>query len=48
MAADRLQDPALVDDIVAFAAAGLPLLQFGWSALDRARWQAAARAPALP
>jgi uncharacterized protein (TIGR02453 family) len=47
IAADRLGDPALVDDIVAFAAASLPLLRFGWSALDRARGQAAARAPAL-
>jgi uncharacterized protein (TIGR02453 family) len=44
--AERLQDPALIDDIVDFAAAGLPLLRFGWSALDRARGQAAARAPA--
>jgi uncharacterized protein (TIGR02453 family) len=46
IAADRLQEPALVDDIVAVAAAGLPLLRFGWSALDRARGQAAAR-PAI-
>jgi uncharacterized protein (TIGR02453 family) len=45
IAADRLQDAALIDDIVAFAAAGLPLLRFGWSALDRARGQAAARSP---
>ncbi len=45
--ATRLQEPALIDDIVAFAAAGLPLLRFGWSALDRARGQAAAaRTPA--
>jgi uncharacterized protein (TIGR02453 family) len=44
--ADRLQDPGLIDDIVAFASAGLPLLRFGWSALDRARGQAAARTPA--
>lgn len=40
--ADRLQDPDLVHDIVDFASAGLPLLQFGWSALDRARGQALA------
>ena len=31
-----LQGPALVDDIVAFARAGLPLLSFGWSALAKA------------
>lgn len=43
IAADRLQDPDLVHDIVDFAAAGLPLLRFGWSALDRARGQALAR-----
>ena len=43
IAAERLQDPALVDDIVALASAGLPLLQFGWSALDRAKGQALAR-----
>ena len=43
IAAERLQDPALVDDIVALAVAGLPLLRFGWSALDRARGQALAR-----
>jgi uncharacterized protein (TIGR02453 family) len=45
IAADRLQDPDLVHDIVDFTAAGLPLLQFGWSALDRARGKAAALAP---
>ncbi|MDB5482041.1 MAG: hypothetical protein JWO83_3094 [Caulobacteraceae bacterium] len=45
IAADRLQDPTLIDDIVSFASAGLPLLRFGWSALDRARGQAAARIP---
>ena len=31
-----LQGPALVNDIVAFARAGLPLLSFGWSALAKA------------
>lgn len=35
IAAARLHDDALVDDIAAFAAAALPLLEFGWSALDR-------------
>ncbi len=29
--------PALVDNIAAFAQVTLPLLEFGWSALDRAR-----------
>ena len=42
IAADRLRDADLVHDIVDFAAAGLPLLRFGWSALDRARGQALA------
>ena len=31
-----LRGPSLVDDIVAFAQAGLPLLSFGWSALAKA------------
>jgi uncharacterized protein (TIGR02453 family) len=43
---DRLQDPDLVHDIVDFTAAALPLLRFGWSALDRARGKANALAPA--
>jgi uncharacterized protein (TIGR02453 family) len=34
---ERLGDEGLVDDILALATAGLPLLEFGWSALDRAR-----------
>jgi uncharacterized protein (TIGR02453 family) len=42
LAADRLGDANLLDDIVDFAVAGLPLLSFGWSALDRARGQALA------
>jgi uncharacterized protein (TIGR02453 family) len=46
IAAERLQDPDLVHDIVQFTAAGLPLLRFGWNALDRARGKAAALAPA--
>jgi uncharacterized protein (TIGR02453 family) len=37
IAADRLGEASLVDEIVDFAGAGLPLLKFGWSALDRAR-----------
>jgi len=41
--AERLQDPDLVHDIVGFTLAGLPLLRFGWSALDRARGKALAR-----
>jgi uncharacterized protein (TIGR02453 family) len=36
IAAERLGEAALIDDIVALARAGLPLLRFGWSALDRA------------
>jgi uncharacterized protein (TIGR02453 family) len=43
IAADRLADPDLIHDIIDFAAAGLPHLRFGWSALDRARGQALAR-----
>lgn len=31
----RLHEAALVDDIVAFAVAALPLLEFGWAALER-------------
>ncbi len=33
---DTLRRPELVDDIVAFAEAGRPLLEFGWSALAKA------------
>lgn len=33
----RLGDVELIDDIVEFAAAARPLLEFGWSSLDRAR-----------
>jgi uncharacterized protein (TIGR02453 family) len=40
---DRLQDPDLVHDIVDFTLAGMPLLRFGWSALDRARGKTLAR-----
>lgn len=35
VAAARLHDAALVDDIVGFANAALPLLDFGWNALER-------------
>lgn len=35
VAAARLHDADLVDDIAAFAAAALPLLEFGWNALER-------------
>jgi uncharacterized protein (TIGR02453 family) len=45
IAAERLQDPDLVHDIVDFTVAGLPLLRFGWNALDRARGKAAALSP---
>jgi uncharacterized protein (TIGR02453 family) len=41
--AERLHDGDLIDDIVDFTERGLPLLRFGWSALDRARGQALAR-----
>lgn len=34
---ERLAETALIDDIVAFAEIALPLLHFGWRALDRAR-----------
>jgi len=37
-----LERVELIDDIVAFTAAALPLLRFGWSALDRARGAAEA------
>jgi len=37
---ERLADTALVDDIAGFTAEALPLLRFGWRALDRARAQA--------
>jgi uncharacterized protein (TIGR02453 family) len=37
IAAERLASPDLVADIVEFAEQALPLLRFGWSALDRAR-----------
>jgi hypothetical protein len=37
IAAPDLFRPALVDNIAAFAQVTLPLLEFGWSALDRAR-----------
>jgi uncharacterized protein (TIGR02453 family) len=47
IAADRLRDPDLVHDIVDFTTAGLPLLRFGWSALDRARGKALAQSAAL-
>lgn len=33
----RLFEPGLIDDVVAFARAGLPLLAFGRNAIDRAR-----------
>lgn len=35
VAAARLHDADLADDIAAFAAAALPLLEFGWNALER-------------
>lgn len=34
---DRLRNVALIDDIVDFTISALPLLRFGWRALDRAR-----------
>ncbi len=37
MAPGRLRDVALIDDIVDFTISALPLLRFGWRALDRAR-----------
>ena len=37
IAAARLGRVELIDDIVDFTGAALPLLEFGWSALDRAR-----------
>lgn len=37
VAPTRIGEPAFVDDIVAFARAGLPLLDFGRRAIDRAR-----------
>ena len=37
MAPDRLRDVALIDDIVDFTNSALPLLRFGWRALERAR-----------
>jgi uncharacterized protein (TIGR02453 family) len=43
IAAPRLGEVELIDDIVDFAATGTPLLRFGWSALDRARGQAMAK-----
>jgi uncharacterized protein (DUF2461 family) len=46
IAADRLQGPDLVHDIVEFTTYGLPLLRFGWSALDRARGKALVRSAA--
>lgn len=30
----RLAEPALVDDVVAFATDAMPMLEFGWTALD--------------
>ena len=42
IAAERLRDANLIDDIVDFAGAALPLLRFGWSALDKARGRALA------
>jgi uncharacterized protein (TIGR02453 family) len=42
IAAKRLHDPGLVDDIVEFTSAALPVLRFGWSALDKARGHALA------
>ena len=39
ISAERLAKPDLVGDILAFSIAALPLLRFGWSALDRARGQ---------
>jgi uncharacterized protein (TIGR02453 family) len=42
IAAERLREAELIDDIVDFAGAALPLLRFGWNALDRARGQKAA------